>query len=134
MMGWDIVNGLWLPLAVGPDGSLKASGSGIAPAMSTALEGSHVIKATPGTLYSLVITNTKASAQYVMIMDAASLPADGAVTLLFPAIAVGAASTTSITLPAPLTGATGLVVSNSSTGNFSLAHGSADCVFWWQAL
>lgn len=133
-MGYDAASDMWRPLAVDPDGSLRASGSGITPAMSSAVEASHIIKATPGTLYSLTITNTKASAQYVLVMDSATLPADGAVTLLFPPIAVGAASTTIVSFPGPLVAAAGIVVSNSSTGTFSKTIGSADCIFSWQAI
>jgi hypothetical protein len=54
-------------------------------AQSTSLEGGRVVKASPGRLYSLTvrIDSTLASGSYyVQIIDAASTPANGAVTFL----------------------------------------------------
>lgn len=96
---------------------------------STALEASHVLKSSPGKLVSLHVFNSKASAQYILIMNSATVTADGAVTLLYPPIYVPATSNISLTFPVPLTASTGISVSNSSTGSFTKTIGSADCVF-----
>jgi hypothetical protein len=46
---------------------------------SVALEASAVVKASPGTLFSITGYNSSASDQFVQIHDAAALPADTAV-------------------------------------------------------
>lgn len=100
--------------------------------MSTALEASHILKASAGKLHALTVFNSKASAQFILIMDSATLPVDGAVTLLYPPIPIAAATTLVLDLPHPITAAAGIVVCNSSTGTFSKTIGSADCAFWAQ--
>lgn len=97
--------------------------------VSTALEASHVGKASAGSLVSLHVFNTKASAQYILIMNSTTVPADGAVTLLYPPIYIPATSNASLQFPTPLTASTGISVCNSSTGTFTKTVGSADCVF-----
>lgn len=57
----------------------SASTAGIAPVVSTALEGSHVLKASAGNLYSAYVT-TGATPGLLMIFNATTAPADGAVT------------------------------------------------------
>lgn len=49
------------------------------PIVSTSLEGSHVLKASKGNLYSLYVYNA-GSAAFLMTFNATSLPANGAVT------------------------------------------------------
>lgn len=97
--------------------------------VSTALEASHVGKASAGSLVSLHVFNTKASAQYILIMNSTTVPADGAVTLLYPPIYVPATSNVSLVFMTPLVASTGISVSNSSTGTFTKTIGSADCIF-----
>jgi hypothetical protein len=59
------------------------TGSGITPVVSAALEGSHVLDAFPGSLYAAYATNlTGGTTGYLMIFNATSAPADGAVTPL----------------------------------------------------
>jgi hypothetical protein len=103
-----------------------------APVKSTALENSHVLKATPGDLISFHCYNSKASAQYILIIDAATLPADGAVTLLYPPIKINGDSNISLVFPVPWHAVNGIVVCNSSTGTFTKTIASADCVFGGQ--
>jgi hypothetical protein len=100
--------------------------------VSTALEASHVLKASAGSLKHLSIFNSKASAQFILLMNSATVPADGAVTLLHPPIPIAAASLVVIDFLAPLTASTGISVSNSSTGTFTKTLGSADCAFYAQ--
>jgi len=107
----------------GPNG---AAATGV---MSTALEASHVLKGTAGKLHSISVFNSKASAQFILIMDAAAVPANGAVTLLEVPIAIAAGATVKIDYPRPLIASAGICVCNSSTGSFTKTIGSADCVF-----
>ena len=55
------------------------SAAGIAPSATSALAGSLVLKASAGNLYGLTVT-TSTVAGYVMLFNATSAPADGAVT------------------------------------------------------
>ena len=94
---------------------------------STAYEASHVFKATKATLISLVGYNSKASAQFIQVHDAATLPADTAV----PVYSFKVEATQNFSLDVPLTGiqmAHGIVVCNSSTGP-TKTIGSADVFF-----
>lgn len=94
---------------------------------STAYAASLVIKATPGTLISVSGYNSKASAQFIQLHDAASLPADTAV----PEMTFTVPATSNFSFDIPLTGmpfAIGIVVANSSTGP-TLTVGSADVYF-----
>ena len=96
---------------------------------STVLEASHVGKASAGSLVSLQALNTKASAQYILVMNSATVPGDGAVTLLCPPIYMPATSNMMLNFTTPLTASTGISVCNSSTGSFTKTVGSADCIF-----
>lgn len=100
--------------------------------VSTALEASHVLKASAGALVSLQIFNSKASAQYILVMNSATVPADGAVTLLCPPIYIAATTYLMLSFDIPLTASTGISVSNSSTGSFTKTIGAADCIFTGQ--
>lgn len=99
---------------------------------STALVASQILLAQPGVIHSLSVFNSKASAQFILLMNSASLPADGAVLLLFPPIPIAAASLVQIDFKRPLEASVGIVVCNSSTGTFTKTIGSADCVFYAQ--
>lgn len=98
--------------------------------MSTALEASHVLKAGPGKLHALTIFNSKASAQFILVINAASVPSNGAVTLLYPPIPIAAGSIVALDFPRPVTADAGITVCNSSTGGFTKTLGGADCAFF----
>lgn len=100
--------------------------------VSTAFEASRVLKSSAGQLIQLSIFNSKASAQFILLMNATSLPSNGAVTLLYPPIPIAAATLLVLDLPAPLVASIGIVVCNSSTGSFTKTIGSADCAFYAQ--
>lgn len=98
---------------------------------SARLQASAVVKTGPGILYGITITNTKASAQYLLVFDASVLPADGAIPLL--AKSIPANDATGLNWLPGRTFLVGCVVCNSST-NTSKTIGSADCFFDCQFL
>lgn len=110
------------------DNTSGASQGSATTVKSTALEASHVLKASAGSLVSLHIYNSKASSQYVLITNSATVPADGAVALLYPPILMPATSNASLTFPTPLAASIGISVCNSSTGSFTKTLGSADLI------
>jgi len=114
------------PLLVNPDGSLASGeGYGVTNVSSAALEASHVLKASAGSLVSLRGYNS-GGAQFIQLHNAAALPANGAIPLVV--MAVPATSNFEIPLPVPLVFATGIVVCNSSTAP-TKTIGGADCFF-----
>lgn len=101
-------------------------------AQSPNLESSRVIKPKPGALVSLHWLNTGPS-QYILVLSATAVPADGSVALIYPPIVAPANSNGSLTFPAPLVAPVGIAVSNSSTaavsGTFTKTAGAPDCCF-----
>jgi hypothetical protein len=94
---------------------------------STALEASHVVKASAGRLYQLTGVNTKASAQYIQVFNSASVPADTTAPVLLAYVGSGA----NFSFDFGSIGryfSTGISVSNSSTAA-TKTIGSADCWF-----
>ena len=108
----------------------SGAGSTDAAALDQALAASKVIKSSAGSLKSLSVYNSGA-AQFILIMNTASLPANGTVTLLYPPIPIAAASVIMLEFSRPLVAGTGIVVCNSSTAP-SKTIGSADCIFHGQ--
>lgn len=122
----------------------------LAPAMAqtvataTAVESSHIICAAPCQIYGGQINNTNASARWVLLFDAVTAPADGAITGCATAASarpcvlkwyqIGASSTIGVADFLMLNGAdrlptkTGLVAVCSSTGPFTKTA-AADCTF-----
>ena len=109
-----------------------AAAAGIAAGSSTAVEGSHVIKAGAGNLYDLYVT-AGATAGFVMTFNATTAPADGAVT---PVNCVQAAAnqTTGLSFGSgpPEVYSTGISAVFSSTGCFTKTA-SATAFFKWRA-
>ena len=92
---------------------------------TTALAASLVVKAAPGIVYGLSGINNKASAQYIQIHDASSLPADTAV----PKVVVTVPATSNFSIDFGYYGrsfGTGIVICNSST-LATKTIGAADC-------
>lgn len=63
-------------------GSFVCWTNAITPVVSASAEATHVLKASPGSLYSVTATNQTATAGFLMVLNATSAPADGAVTPL----------------------------------------------------
>lgn len=96
-------------------------------ATSTVYATSLVVKAGAGVLFGIIGYNSKASAQFVLVHDAATLPADGAAPKIV--LTVPATSNFSIDFgPFGRKFSTGIVLSNSSTGPTKTV-GAADCWF-----
>ena len=93
---------------------------------STALEASHVLKASAGTLYSVKVVTTT-TAGWLLIFNATSAPADGAVTPI-DFYQVGASTFLDVAWPTPLAANAGLTVVFSTTGPFTKT-GSATAAF-----
>lgn len=66
-------------VAIIPSSSVNVA---IAPVVSAAAESAHILKASAGNLYSVHAANETANAGVLMILNATSAPADGAVTPL----------------------------------------------------
>lgn len=93
---------------------------------SNGLEASRLIKSGPGELYGFTVYSNKASAQFIHVFDAASVPADGAVpTVIFT---VAATSFLPVAWLPSRTFLYGIVLANSTTAATKTA-GSADCFF-----
>lgn len=120
--------------------SIDATGSaqtGLAPsaaavrapttATSTAYEASRVVKAAAGTLYGLAGYNSLASAQFILIFDSATVPADAAQAVFV--ISAQASSNFSVDFGVygrPFTA--GISISNSTTAP-TKTIGVANCFF-----
>lgn len=110
-----------------PQNATTAAAVALTPAASTALAASLVIKASAGTLYKLSVTNTNAAAQFILLHNTTSVPADGQV----PAIVLKVPALEYREFLWPDFGrrfATGITVVNSSTAA-TKTIGAADCFF-----
>jgi hypothetical protein len=96
-------------------------------ATSTALASSLVVKASAGTLYMITGYSARASAQFIHVYNAASLPSDGGVPVMV--FTVPAQSNFSLDLGRyGRHFTTGIVIGNSTTAA-TKTIGSADCWF-----
>ena len=94
---------------------------------SQALEASRVAKSGAGTLYGFSGFNSKAAAQFILVFDAQTLPADGAI----PVVIISAPASSNFSYDAGRWGraaSRGIVACNSST-SATKTLGAADCWF-----
>jgi len=99
---------------------------------SNAYAASLVVKSGPGKLYGFSVYNANAGTQFILMLDAAALPADGVV----PCMPFPVATLTTLLVSYGDTGRsfdTGIVLCNSSTGP-TKTIGAADCFFDAQYL
>lgn len=101
------------PVAVTPSGAAAAA---IVPDASVAAANSLVIKAGAGNLFWVYATNTTATNGFLMVFNATSAPADGAVVPL-DCVALAGNSTASIAGDPPARYGTGIVAVLSSGAN-----------------
>lgn len=99
--------------------------------MSKQLENSAVVKTGDACLYGFTVTNTKASLQFVLVFDRATVPANGSVPLI--AKSVPTADAVGFDWLPPRAFSAGIVICNSTTQG-SLTLGAADCLFDVQYL
>jgi hypothetical protein len=97
---------------------------------SNAYAASIVVKSGPGILYGFTVYNSGA-AQFILVFDAATLPADGVAPALV--LAAGATANLGANWIPGRTFQTGIVLCNSSTGP-TKTIGAADCYFDAQYL
>lgn len=97
----------------------KVTAMGLTPATTTAVASSQVLKASAGTLYGGAVTATVAG--YLLIFNATSLPANGAVTPV-KCLSVPAGQTVSFSADAGTawTFSTGITLGYSTTGCYTL--------------
>lgn len=96
---------------------------------SGVLATSLVVKAAKGRLFGFTVYNSKGSAQFIHVHDAAALPAETAV----PRLVFTVAATANLVIDLGVRGrrfANGIVICNSSTSP-TKTIGSADC--WFEA-
>lgn len=93
---------------------------------SKQLEASCRVKSGDGWLYGFTVTNTKGSAQFVLVFDAATVPATGAVPLIAKSLA--ASDAVAFAWLPPRRFEAGLCLANSTTQG-TLTPGAADCLF-----
>lgn len=95
------------------------------------LANSLIVKTGAGVLYGFTVSNTNASAQFVQVFDAATVPADGAVPIL--SLSVPGGNGTGFNWIPGRAFLVGMVLCNSST-QATKTIGSADCLFDAQYL
>lgn len=94
---------------------------------STAYEASRIAKAGPGTIFSVIGYNSKASAQFIQLHDSATLPSDTSV----PEVIIIAPAQSNFWMDWGEIGRwcqAGIVLCNSGTGP-TKTLGSTDCWF-----
>lgn len=111
-----------------PGGSTFCWAPAATPANSAAAESNHVFKASAGTLFGLSVTSG-ASAGYVLVFNATTAPADGAVTPV-ACYALAANQTLGIAFtPFPLAMSTGITAVFSTGANCFTKTASASAFF-----
>lgn len=109
----------------------SSSNAAITPGASSALEAGHVLKSSPGNLYSLYVLSTEIDG-YLMTFNATSIPTNGVVDPV-ECLPVYAGSSASIDFTGTLPDrySVGIVAVFSTTGPFTKT-GSATAFFKWR--
>lgn len=118
----NVAVGTGLPTGAGGGGGGATSAVAITPVSSSALAANQIIKASAGTLSSFNVSadsTLSGAAWWIMVYNATSAPADGAVTpLKCYAMASGTTSYASA-FTAPITFSAGITIGVSTTGCFT---------------
>lgn len=109
---------------------LSAQRPAVTSVTSMAVEASHVLKASAGQLVRLAVTSTAAG--FILVMNSATVPADGAVALLDVPLAIAAGQTLVVDYPSPLVASIGISVCISNAASFTKAIQAATCIFQTQ--
>lgn len=99
-----------------------AAAAGLTPTTSAALTANSIIKASAGNLYSFEVSadsTLSAAAWWIMVYNAASAPADGAVTPLKCYALPSGAVSYAAAFPTPIAFSTGITIGVSTTGCFT---------------
>ena len=122
-----------LALVFGSANAANYYGQPLAFGNSSSTEASHIIKTSGGVMYGLTVTNG-ASAGYVLMFDATTVPSDGAVNPVgCYAIPAGPITVAIPQIAYPRPFVNGIVVVFSSTGCFAKTA-SSTAWFSWQTL
>ncbi len=111
---WQVGGSDAPPVTIANTPNVTAAPAAIAALPSSAAEASHVFKASAGSLYSLTVTPGIVSG-YLLVFDAASVPADGAVSPKY-CFTVPSSASYPVAWLAPVAMATGISVAFSTTG------------------
>lgn len=98
---------------------------------SIAYEAARIVKSGPGILFGFTVYNSNAAAQFILVFDTNTVPADGAIPACV--FTVAGLSNLPVQWIPGRTFTVGCVLLNSSTGPTKTA-GSADCFFDAQYL
>lgn len=114
------VDGTGLGVLASAISPVSAASAAITPVVTSAVASNLVVKASAGNLYGFQVTSG-ASAGYVLLFNATSLPADGAVTPI-KCYAIAANSTIGVDFRPgpPVRFGTGITIGFSTTGCFTL--------------
>lgn len=96
------------------------SNYGITPVVSTAAESAHVLKATPGNLYTLYATNATSTAAFLVVVNATSTPSAGTITGVLACVPLPVSGTVAL----PINGVPPLYFSK---GAVALITSAASC-------
>lgn len=99
-----------------------AAAAGLTPVTTAALSANQIVKASAGNLYSFEISadsTLSAAAWWIMIYNATTAPADGAVTPLKCYALPSGATSYSAAFPTPVAFSTGITIGVSTTGCFT---------------
>lgn len=101
--------------AVGASFPLPVAAAPLASVVSTVLESAHVLKGSPGTLYSFQANVTQSG--WVMLFDLAGVPAEGAVTpRKIWQVTISQTATLTVSFQPPLAMSVGATLVFSTTG------------------
>jgi hypothetical protein len=120
---------VWNPVVVASDGSMRASSySGMTQYASSAAEACVTLKASPGMAAVGCIYNEGGATAYLQFHNTIAAPAPGAAPA---AVLAEIATVSTIQLPTPVRGSTGVTLALSSTRDTYTAYANGHFLIWW---